>query len=160
MHFPTVAVFAALLSGSALAAPAANVKSMAVASTTWTIENTRRACKANDCTWTFSVNTGSSNTPCTFHTKSTGSALPSRANGEAQTCGPYTVTSSWSGQFGEGNGFTTLAVVNRSSKQIVWPAYTDKQLAKAVVVKPNQSYPLAKAVVVKPNQSYPVQALP
>ncbi|CRK23756.1 hypothetical protein BN1708_013790, partial [Verticillium longisporum] len=58
------------------------------------------------------------------------------------TCGPYTVTSSWSGQFGEGNGFTTLAVVNRSSKQIVWPAYTDKQLAKAVVVKPNQSYPV------------------
>ncbi|KAM0273273.1 hypothetical protein ACHAQH_008342 [Verticillium albo-atrum] len=142
MHFPTVAVFAALLSGSALAAPTTgNVKSMAVAST-WTIENTRRACKGTDCTWTFSINTGSSNTPCTFHTKQVGSTPPSRAPGAAQKCGAYTVTSGWSGQFGEGQGFTTLSVVNQATKQIVWPAYTDKQLAKAVTVKPNQSYPV------------------
>ncbi|GKU14751.1 unnamed protein product [Fusarium langsethiae] len=60
-------------------------------------------------------------------------------NGGPVKCGDYTVTSGWSGQFGPGNGFTTFSVVS-SKRQIVWPAYTDKQVQGGKVVKPDQSY--------------------
>lgn len=52
--------------------------------------------------------------------------------------GGFTVSSKWSGQFGEENGFTTLAVI-RGSK-IAWPAFSDAQLVDGVPVEPDQSY--------------------
>lgn len=65
----------------------------------------------------------------------------SPANRESYTsirCGKFTVSSAWSGQFGAGNGFTTLAVTDDES--IVFPAYTDKQVVNGVAVSPDQSY--------------------
>lgn len=53
-------------------------------------------------------------------------------------CGDYTIGSTWSGQFGPGEGFTTLSVVRGG--EIVYPAYKDSQLVDWVVVKPDQSY--------------------
>lgn len=143
MKFSVATLLTTLLAGSALAAPT-DVKSMS-AQTTWTIESAKRVCDKADtaCNWTFAVNAGSAGkTNCAFTTKKTGSTVASRAPNTGSTCGPYTVTSGWSGQFGEGQGFTTLSVVNRSKKQIAWPAYTDKQLAGGKVVTPNQSYPV------------------
>ena len=70
----------------------------------------------------------------------TGSPASRQKAGGPGKCGAYTVTSGWSGQFGEGNGFTTLSVVDQAKKLIVWPAYTDKQLAGGKVVKPDQAY--------------------
>ncbi|KAL4803946.1 hypothetical protein BDV18DRAFT_162356 [Aspergillus unguis] len=125
------------LTSSTLAAPAA-AKSM-MTNTSWTITSLKRVCNKADtsCTWTFGIDNGSSNQACTL--KVQGEAA-SEANGGPATCGPYTVTSGWSDQFGADNGFTTLSVVDNKSKQIVWPAYTDKQLDGGKVVTPDQSY--------------------
>lgn len=119
-----------------LAAPV----SMMANSPEWTIQSMKRVCAADDssCTWTFGIYPGSGDaTACTLVVTAN---TASQANGGPASCGDYTVTSGWSGQFGPGNGFTTLSVVNNKSRQIVWPAYTDKQLAGGNVVTPDQSY--------------------
>jgi hypothetical protein len=139
------AIVATLLSATSVLAapapePAADVVSMMAASPQWTIQSLKRNCnKANtECTWNFGIYPGSGKaTSCTYVVKAKGA---STANGGPSKCGDYTITSGWSGQFGPGNGFTTLSVVNNKSKRIVWPAYTDKQLASGKVVKPDQSY--------------------
>ncbi|KAL4757144.1 uncharacterized protein BDW70DRAFT_143883 [Aspergillus foveolatus] len=126
------------LSSAAFAAPS-SAKSMMVANTQWTITSLKRVCGTADtkCTWTFGIDTGSDSTDCTYVV--TG-APASHANGGPAQCGDFTITSGWSDQFGAENGFTTLSVVNESTRQIVWPAYTDKQLAGGKVVTPDQSY--------------------
>jgi hypothetical protein len=145
MQFSVATFLTTLLATSAMAAPApaADVKSMAT-SVTWTIESAKRVCNSADtsCTWNFTVAAPGAKTACSFTTKKTGSTPASQAANAGSTCGPYRVTSGWSGQFGKDAGFTTLSVVNQSKKQIAWPAYTDKQLAGGKVVKPNQSYPV------------------
>ncbi|KAL2837561.1 hypothetical protein BJY01DRAFT_220799 [Aspergillus pseudoustus] len=140
-------LLAALASTAALAAPApasssSPAKSMMVANTSWTITSLKRVCKKADtkCTWTFGIDTGSgpnSTTDCTYIVNG---SPASEANGGPITCGAYTITSGWSDQFGADAGFTTLAVVNEGTRQIVWPAYTDKQLDGGQVVTPDQSY--------------------
>lgn len=134
----TQLLLASGLCASALAAPA-SAKSMMATGPQWTLQNTKRVCNAEDtsCTWTFGIYPGSGDaTACTYVVKGD---TASQANGGPSDCEDYTITSGWSGQFGEGNGFTTLSVVNKA-RQIVWPAYTDKQLEEGKVVKPDQSY--------------------
>lgn len=143
MQFST-AFLTALLSATALAAPspAADVKSMAAGS--WTIESMKRTCDKADtaCNWSFTVNNGSGKTACAYTVKKSGSTPASHSPQTGVKCGAYTVTSGWSGQFGPGNGFTTLSVADFAKKRIAWPAYTDKQLASGKVVTPNQSFPV------------------
>lgn len=138
----TKTLIAALFAAStAVAAPTPADKSMMAAVPEWTITNLKRVCNAGNtsCTWTFAVDTHlATATSCTYVVKATANA--SQASGGPVTCGPYTVTSSWSGQFGPNNGFTTLAVTNVSQKLIVWPAYTDVQVQAGNVVTPNLSY--------------------
>ena len=133
-------LLATLFAASAvIAAPVAS-KSMMASGSEWTIESMKRVCNTNDtsCTWTFGINTGSgAATNCTLVVAATDA---SEANGGPATCGAFTVTSGWSGQFGQGNGFTTLAVVDNTNREIIWPAYTDVQLADGQVVTPDQSY--------------------
>jgi hypothetical protein len=143
MHFATTLI-TAILANTAFAAPAAssNVKSIRAAEPQWTIKSMKRVCNSADtsCAWSFSVDTHLSPvTACAYTVTAASKASQAPANGV--TCGPYTVSSGWSGQFGPGNGFTTLAVVNYAGKRIVWPAYTDVQLAGGAVVTPDQSYP-------------------
>lgn len=136
----TTGLFAAF-AATALAAPAIDTRATAPQ---WTIVGMKRVCDAADtsCTWSFSVDTHvSAVTPCTFTVKG---KPASQTSGTGATCGVYTVTSGWSGQFGPGNGFTTLSVVDNTQKKIVWPAYTDKQLAGGAVVSPDQSYPVTQ----------------
>ncbi|KFH41657.1 hypothetical protein ACRE_076110 [Hapsidospora chrysogenum ATCC 11550] len=147
MKFSVTALLTTLLATSALAAPApepaTGVKSMATAAT-WTIENMKRTCNKADtsCAWSFTINAGGAKTACSYNVKKSGKTPASRSPNKGTDCGVYTVTSGWSGQFGEGNGFTTLSVVNNPKRLIAWPAYTDKQLQNGKVVKPNQSYPV------------------
>ncbi|KAL4736378.1 hypothetical protein BDV11DRAFT_193932 [Aspergillus similis] len=126
------------LSSTAFAAPS-SAKSMMVASTQWTITSLKRVCNTADteCTWTFGINTGSDTTDCTYVVNG---SPASQANGGPTHCGDFTITSGWSDQFGADNGFTTLSVVDESTRQIVWPAYTDKQLEGGDVITPDQSY--------------------
>ncbi|KAJ5486209.1 hypothetical protein N7530_000509 [Penicillium desertorum] len=129
-----------LLASSAFAAPAdTSAKSMMADCPQWTLQDTKRVCNEEDtsCTWTFGIYPGAGDaTPCTYIVEG---SPASQANGGPVTCGGYTVTSGWSDQFGAENGFTTLSVVNKA-RQIIWPAYTDKQVAGGAVVKPDQSY--------------------
>ncbi|KAI0004382.1 small secreted protein [Xylariaceae sp. FL0662B] len=142
MQFTTT-VLAAILSATALAAPtpAAEVKSAMADAPQWTIESMKRECNTEDtsCTWSFGINTHlAPATPCSFTI--TGSPA-SRTDSTGNICGDYTVSTGWSGQFGEGNGFTTLSVIDWGKRLITWPAYTDKQLANGVVVTPDLSFP-------------------
>lgn len=98
----------------------------------------KRTCANGTCTWSFGILASGVSTPCTFKVKG---APATQTDSTGNVCGPYTVSTGWSDQFGAQNGFTTLAVVNNAKKQIVYPAYTDKQLGVAgKVVKPDQSY--------------------
>ncbi|KAF7561804.1 hypothetical protein G7046_g2357 [Stylonectria norvegica] len=138
---PFVALLSATTAFAAPApAPADGTVSMMAAGPQWTIQKMLRVCdKANTvCTWTFGIYTGSGTaTSCKYVVKGNPA---SKIKGGPTTCGSYTVTSDWSGQFGPGNGFSTLSVVDNKKKQIVWPAYTDKQLNPGKVVTPDQSY--------------------
>jgi hypothetical protein len=139
MQFSQLLLATIFAAPAVLAAPVAGVSMMA-AGPEWTIESMKRVCAANDssCTWTFGIYPGSgSASSCTYVVTAN---TASQANGGPSNCGDYTITSGWSGQFGPGNGFTTLSVVNNLSRQIIWPAYTDNQLAGGKVVTPDQSY--------------------
>ncbi|UKZ67879.1 uncharacterized protein TrAtP1_009039 [Trichoderma atroviride] len=141
MQFTKTFIAALFAASNVAAAPTPADKSMMANAPQWTIENLKRTCDTanTSCTWTFAVDTHlAAATSCTYVVKAAKDA--SQATGGPVTCGSYTVTSSWSGQFGPGNGFTTLAVVDNSKKLIVWPAYTDVQVQSGKVVSPNQSY--------------------
>jgi hypothetical protein len=140
MQLTTILLAAAVTAGTIAAPAPASAKSMMANVAEWTIERMVRTCNAanTSCKWSFSIDTHTANpTPCQFTV--TGSPA-SQAPANGVHCGVFTVSSGWSGQFGPGNGFTTLSVVDYSGKLIVWPAYTDKQLANGVVVTPDQSY--------------------
>ncbi|CAG9956293.1 unnamed protein product [Clonostachys rosea f. rosea IK726] len=150
MQFSVAAILTTLLAGTALATPtpmeaeSTEVKSMS-SSATWTIRHLRRECDHNDscCTWYFAVDDGRSQwCDCEFRTYSTHDTPASRAQGKEQWCGPYVITSGWSGQFGEGNGFTTFSVVDKGRREIAWPAYKDEQVWGGHVVRPDQCYPV------------------
>ncbi|VUC34079.1 unnamed protein product [Clonostachys rosea] len=142
MQFSTAALFTTLLSATALAVPA-QVKSMA-ASATWTIEGMKRTCNGDDtsCDWSFGINTGAGTTACAYSVGRDGNTIASRSPNRGTNCGAFTITSAWSGQFGDNNGFTTLSVVDNGARLIAWPAYTDAQLVNGQTVQPDQSYPV------------------
>ena len=153
MKFSVVTALTTLLASSAMAAPAevdareVAAISMAAAST-WTIESMKRSCDKpdNTCAWSFTINNNSgSKQACSYNVKRQNSNTPaSHSPQTGATSGAYTHTSRWSGQYGPGQGFTTLSVVNNKDRTIAWPAYTDNQLKGGNVVKPNQSYPVQK----------------
>ncbi|KAJ0420567.1 hypothetical protein BJY00DRAFT_312985 [Aspergillus carlsbadensis] len=150
MQFSLTSLLLAALTctSTTLAAPApapSAAKSMMVENTSWTISSLKRVCNDPNtkCTWTFGISTGSgsesepASTNCTYAVEG---SPASQADGGPASCGNYTITSGWSDQFGAEAGFTTLSVVNKGTRQIVWPAYTDKQLEGGQVVSPDQSY--------------------
>lgn len=145
MQFTTVFLSALAAVGSMAAPlePRAEAVSMMAQATTWTITSAKRVVNADSTvtTWSFGINNGQTTTPCTEVIKGTKSYS---LNGGPVTCGPYTVTSGWSDQFGPGNEFTTFAVVDYAAKLIVYPAYTDKEVASGNVVTPDKSYTPSK----------------
>ncbi|KAH7305934.1 hypothetical protein B0I35DRAFT_483682 [Stachybotrys elegans] len=143
MQFSTALFAAVLAATNAVAAPApVNVDvSMMAAAPQWIIQDMKRDCNKADteCTWNFKVNTQlATATTCKYVVKGT-KASQTRA-AAAGTCGPYTITSGWSDQFGANNGFTTLSVVDQKKRLIVWPSYTDSEVKGGKVVSPNKSY--------------------
>jgi hypothetical protein len=138
MQFTTafLAILATAGTSMAAPAPAADVSMMATGST-WTMQSFKRVCSQTSCTYSYAINAndGSKATACSYKVSGNPAARASYGNVK---CGAYTISSSWSGQFGEGNGFQTLAVVKNG--KIIYPGYTDKQLANGATVKPDQSY--------------------
>ncbi|KAI1159376.1 surface protein 1 [Nemania serpens] len=117
------------------------------ASTEWTLNSLSRVCTGADssCTWKFGINTneaGVAVTPCTYAVNATKAAPASQANGGPSTCGAFNITSGWSGQFGPGQGFTVVSVVDYAKKLIVYAGYTDTSVKNNTVVDPNLSFPV------------------
>ncbi|KAF5620241.1 small secreted protein [Fusarium sp. NRRL 52700] len=137
----SAAVFTLFAATGVTAAPAAESVNMMASTAQWTMRDAKRYCRSDDsiCNWKFGIDTGDGKPyECRYDVKGPG-ASKKRSAGPS-TCGDFTITSGWSDQFGADNGFTTLSVVSQSKRQIIWPAYTDKQLAGAKIVKPDQSY--------------------
>ncbi|KAI3324196.1 hypothetical protein HD806DRAFT_62653 [Xylariaceae sp. AK1471] len=134
MQFTTTVIAAILSASSVFAAPAAIPQ--------WTVTNIKRVCNAGDtsCAWSFGINTntGAAVTPCSFQI--TGTPASHSNLSPPVACGTFSVSAGWSGQFGPGNGFTTVAIFNNANKQIAWPAYTDTELAGGNVISPNKSW--------------------
>lgn len=138
MHLQTLLVAAMAAALPVLSAPATEKSMMATTAPQWMIKSFVRTCNSanTSCNYSYSIDTHTASaTPCAY----TISGNPaSRASYNNIKCGPYTISSGWSGQFGENNGFQTLAVTN--GQVIVYPAYSDKQLVNGQVVTPDQSY--------------------
>ncbi|KAL0255060.1 hypothetical protein SLS55_009587 [Diplodia seriata] len=140
MQFTTALLGLLAASTTAFAAPAdLEAKLMTAVASKWTVTDFTRSCNGGDtsCHVSFGVNRndGSAVQKCSYDV--TG-APASKASYNSVACGAYTISSGWSGQFGADAGFSTLAVTD--AKQIIYPAYTDKQLVNGQVVKPDQSY--------------------
>ena len=137
MQFTTVLALLSAVAAPALAAPAADpaTTNMMASGPQWTMQGFKRTCGGGVCTYDYSVLQNGKATKCNYQVKGNPAT---RASYNNVKCGPYTISSNWSGQFGDANGFQTLAVVN--GKQIIYPAYTDKQLVSGQTVKPDQSY--------------------
>ncbi|KAI1188014.1 hypothetical protein F5B17DRAFT_429989 [Nemania serpens] len=138
MQFSTATLAAILSASTIFAAP--------VAIPAWTITKFTRVCDKGDttCTWSFGINpnTGAAVTPVKYVIK--GSPASQTDLKTPTAFGAYTVSAGWSGQFGPGNGFTTLAVANNAIHQIAWPAYTDAELASGKAVTPDRSFPVTQ----------------
>ncbi|KAK3902686.1 hypothetical protein C8A05DRAFT_33590 [Staphylotrichum tortipilum] len=127
-----------------LAAPPLNTRAQAVSAMAqapeWIIRDFTRSCNARGtaCRVSFSIDTQTAPaTECGFMI-SGAPAIQSSTSGI--TCGPYTISSSWSGQFGPDNGFTTYSVIDWANHLIIWPAYADSEVQNGVSVTPDKSY--------------------
>ncbi|KAI5365302.1 hypothetical protein Slin15195_G048350 [Septoria linicola] len=142
MQFSTTVLALLAAATTSLATPVpepANAVNMMAATPQWTIQNFKRTCAqdAKSCQYSFGINTnnGQAVTNCNYNVTGNPAA---RATYQNVQCGAFRIGSTWSGQFGAGQGFQTLSVVR--NKQIVYPAYKDSQLAGGETVKPDQSY--------------------
>jgi hypothetical protein len=134
MQFLAASALLALLPSVAFASPMVTPRASA-----WYFLNVSHACDAADtsCTWSFAIDTtdgsGKAVVPCSFTVKgSPASQTDLKAPGA--TCGPYTVTAGWSGQFGPGNGFTVLAVIDYANNLRSYPSWPDSALTNGKVV--------------------------
>ncbi|KAF2088019.1 hypothetical protein K490DRAFT_73458 [Saccharata proteae CBS 121410] len=125
-----------------LAAPApapAAAKSMTMTNTPeWTITSFTRTCSASlaKCHYSFGIDTHTA--PATHCAYNVTGAPATTQSYNSVACGAYTIGSTWSGQFGPGQGFQTLSVVKNGL--IVYPAYKDSQLLNGTAVSPDMSY--------------------
>ncbi|KXX81403.1 hypothetical protein MMYC01_203079 [Madurella mycetomatis] len=144
MHFNTAILSLVAAASNAFAAPALESRSEAVSAMAavpqWTIKSFTRTCNAEDtsCTVSFGIDTKTS--PVIKCSYTVTGAPASRASTDGIVCGPYTISSGWSGQFGPEEGFTTWSVVDWNRRLIAWPAYTDRELVNGVAVTPDKSY--------------------
>ncbi|KAI6351568.1 hypothetical protein MCOR25_009863 [Pyricularia grisea] len=129
MHFSTTTLIT-LLASTAAAAP------VSTTAATWTINNFKRTCNSADtvCQVEFGLN----GTNCSYQVNAASLASQTSVNGVV--CGPYQVSSGWSGQFGAGNGFTTWSVADWANKLIAFPSYADRDIPNGQVVSPDRSF--------------------
>ncbi|KAL2132142.1 hypothetical protein VTI74DRAFT_4148 [Chaetomium olivicolor] len=144
MHFNHFLFGLVAAASSVVAAPTLDNRADAISAMAevpqWKIKSFTRTCNAGDtsCTVSFSIDTQTA--PATSCSYTVTGNPASRASTNGITCGPYTISSGWSGQFGPENGFTTWSVVDWGKRLIVWPAYSDRELVNGVPVTPDKSY--------------------
>ncbi|KAL5601444.1 hypothetical protein BROUX41_002569 [Berkeleyomyces rouxiae] len=105
---------------------------------TWTLTDVSRSCTETDdeCTYSFGIDSSIHDTVQCEYSVSGQSA--SSATVTDALCGPFTINSSWNGQFGVDAAFTIISVTD--GKYIAWPAYTDQELDGGNVVQPDRAY--------------------
>jgi len=144
MHASTVFLGLVAAASNAIAAPSLNTRSQAVSAMAevpqWTFKSFTRTCNADDTSCVVSFGVDTQTAPVTNCSYTVTGAPASQTSTNGITCGPYTISSGWSGQFGPDNGFTTWSVVDWSQHLIVWPAYNDKELVNGQAVTPDKSY--------------------
>lgn len=143
MTVSTTFLLVSSLIAGAYAVPTPFVNPMGINSTL-IMESTQRSCNEQDtnCQWSFTINVSGHRTACTFDVVASHNVGAKYSDNTGKNCGNYVVASSWSGQFGENHGFSTLSVTNYPENTVAWPAYRDDQLEGGVVVVPDQSYPM------------------
>jgi hypothetical protein len=79
----------------------------------WTIGSFTRTCNAADTScivsFTINANLGALPSSCTYNVTGTPA---SQTRTQGLHSGPYMIGSSWSGQFGPGNGFTVVPILD------------------------------------------------
>ncbi|KAL1896248.1 hypothetical protein Cpir12675_002895 [Ceratocystis pirilliformis] len=137
MHLSNIIFGIATLSGVAFAVPAPP-STQAAPVPAWTFKDVKRTCSADDttCTYSFGINTSIDDPVACKYTVNAPSA--SKANVTDEHCGPFTINSSWNGQFGLESAFTIISVT--TSKYIAWPSYSDRELANGNTVQPDRAY--------------------
>ncbi|SMR54943.1 unnamed protein product [Zymoseptoria tritici ST99CH_3D1] len=144
MQFSTTVLAILATAGTSFAAPAPVpdvAVSKMVSNAQWTIRDFKRQCANGSCSFTYAIDNGATVTGCAYSVAANGGKSADQTDYSNIKCGDYTIGSGWSGQFGPGNGFTTLSVVD-SSRKIIYPSYSDAAIANAGngPVKPDQSY--------------------
>ncbi|TPX15865.1 uncharacterized protein E0L32_000199 [Thyridium curvatum] len=127
--------------------PEVQVVSMLATVPQWTIKSMKRSCNGNftRCIWFFSIDTqAGAPVQCRLNVVGTTKVPATQTAINGARCGGYVVSTGWSGQFGPGNGFTTLSIVDVGNKLIAWPAYADGDLVNKVTVRPDRSFPVTK----------------
>lgn len=116
----------------------------------WSIRDYKRTCAGpagseTSCTATFGIDTklnGHKVALCTVTTKGSAGFPATQAAYTGIPCGPngrFTLNSGWSGQFGNGNGFSTVSIVDNTDKIIVYAGYADSEVpANGSAVKPDK----------------------
>ena len=103
---------ACILTSAVIAAPVTKLDHDLVDTTAvWTIQSFTRTCNTPDtaCAYSFGIKTPNPIvTQCSYTVVANQQA--SRASYSGVKFGNFTISSSWSGQFGDGKGFQTLAV--------------------------------------------------
>lgn len=144
MHATTI-LSVLTLASTALSAPApttqptdASITSRGAARPWWKILDYKRTCTGKrgsetSCTTTFAIDTllDKRPFPCTVTTTGKAGAPATQASFSGVSCGPsgkYTLSSGWSGQFGAGNGFSTVSIVDNKEKVIVYAGYADSEV--------------------------------
>ncbi|KAK4139900.1 uncharacterized protein C8A04DRAFT_32611 [Dichotomopilus funicola] len=144
MYFNAALLGLVAAASSVAAAPSAKSRPNTVSAMAdvpaWIITSFTRTCNEGDttCDVTFGIDTQTAPATDCAYTVIGSPASQTATNGIV--CGPYTISSSWSGQFGPENGFTTWSVIDWDNRLIAWPAYNDQELVNATAVTPDKSF--------------------
>ncbi|KAK7228224.1 hypothetical protein V2G26_000394 [Clonostachys chloroleuca] len=141
MYF-TKTLLSLLPASLVLASPtprSADSKSMRSDEPEWIIESLKRACNDADtqCDWSFRVNTqdAATTTDCAFSVQG---SPASHTNGPLVQCGVFSVQSGYNDQVGD--PFSALSISYDARNLIIFPSYSEAQLAGGQVVSPDQRY--------------------
>ncbi len=136
--------------------------------TTWTIQAFTRSCDdaAHVCSYSFHINENSGSVPevCIYQVVGTPGSSAEKQSYNSVLCDGYMVGSTWSGQFGPGQGFQTLSIFRAGyvcyahkcrdvsdevqlHRQIIYPAYADSELVNGIAVSPDKAYIAAPLLV-------------
>jgi hypothetical protein len=151
------AALVALISSTALAAPADQAKEVKELSAgalsadvkdmwspddePWIVRHLQRTCDKKDrfCEWEFWIDSGSEKPQyCCFEVNAKDGKKASQTDIYWVECEKYLVSTDWDEYLGY--GFTQFSIYDTEKSTIIFPGYTDKELWGGKVVSPDKKY--------------------